>query len=87
MESWLSRQSNLILMPAKLYEEVQANKCDCHFYKILQVFTCQYLVPMQQHKPDHPCPQAVPVLPQEAIFDEPDQIPKPVGEKYHMPEM
>lgn len=42
---------------------------------------------MQQHKPDHPCPQAVPVLPQEAIFDEPDQIPKPVGEKYHMPEM
>lgn len=36
---------------------------------------------MQHHKPDHPCLQAVPVLPLEAIFDEPDQIPTPV-EKY-----
>lgn len=32
---------------------------------------------MQQHRPDHPCPQAAPILPLEAIFDEPDQIPKP----------
>lgn len=33
---------------------------------------------MQQHKPGHPCPQAVPILLPEAIFDEPDQIPIPV---------
>lgn len=33
---------------------------------------------MQHHKPDHPYPQAEPVLPLEAIFDEPDQIPTPL---------
>lgn len=32
---------------------------------------------MQQHKPDHPCPQEGPVLPLEAIFGEPDRIPIP----------
>jgi len=36
---------------------------------------------MQQHKPDHPCLQALPILLPEAIFDEPDQIPIPVGNK------
>jgi len=37
---------------------------------------------MQQHKACHPCPQAVPILPQEAIFDETNQISKPVEQKY-----
>lgn len=39
--------------------------------------TCQYLVPMQLHKQDRPFPQ-VKLTPQlGAIFDDPDQTPKP----------
>jgi len=37
---------------------------------------------MQQHKPDHPCLQAVPILLPEAIFDAPDQIPIPEENKH-----
>lgn len=39
--------------------------------------TGQYLVPMQQQKLDHFCPQAMPTLQQEAIADAPDQTPTP----------
>lgn len=42
-------------------------------------FTFQCLVPMPRSIHDHLCHQAKPILQQEAIFDDPDQIPKPAN--------
>lgn len=50
--------------------------------QLLQSITFQYFVPTQQHKPHLLCLKPKPTLQQEAIFDEPDQIPKPV--EYHI---
>ncbi|GER41491.1 transcription initiation factor TFIID subunit 8 [Striga asiatica] len=46
---------------------------------VLEDDTFQCLVPKQLHKLDHPYPQAKKAQQLEAIFDDPDQTPKPVN--------
>lgn len=48
----------------------------------IEILTGQCLVPKQQHKLDHLCPQVKPTLLLVTTYYEPDQIPTPV-EIYH----